>query len=805
MNVSKAWLDEYVETNKEAKEIADKLTMTGTKMEIIEKYGVKVSNVVTGKIVEIKDLDDKLKILTIDVGDKKVKAVAKIADVEVGDITAVALDGAKTANKEVKSSEVMGVMSDAMVCHIEELGLSKDEFGKVKESGMLVFREDTKLGQDVSELLKLGDDVIEFELTSNRPDCYCVQGIAKELSASYFLPFNDIHKEDKIRKDEKKEEIDGFKVNVETENCYRYNLKLIKNVKIERSPLWLEQKLIKCGVRPINNIVDITNYVMLTLGEPLHSFDSSKLAGKNITVRMAKEGEKITVLTGEEKELTENDLVIADQNGPVALAGVMGGLESGITENTTEVAFEAATFKRSTVRLAAKRHNLRTDASAQFEKGLPQEATLRALNTACALVEKLGCGEVVDGYIEIYNKPQEENIISSTYKYLNDFIGTKISKEEIDKIFTTLDMEILEADENKFTVKAPWYRQDLVIKEDLTEEVARLHGFEKLEEINFTKEGTVGIKTKNQKLEDKIKDIMVANGYNEIYTYTFLSMKDYDKLELPKNHELRNCIEIMNPLNSDFTHMRTSVVPTLLDAMRKNIMKKNLEVNLFELAKVFIGKDLVLENKLPKEELVLSLGIYDSKVKKNAYGQKFFELKGAVENVLEKLNIFDYDVERYTENPIYHKGQSAKILVNGEIIAVLGKVNPKVSNNYDLPEETYIAEVSFSKLLELYKEKLEYKELPKFQAAERDLAIVVKEDILTGEIEKEVKQVSNKIEEVKLFDVYQGENIEKGFKSMAYSIKLRDTEKTLDTKEIDETMLNIVKVLENKFNAQIRK
>ncbi len=805
MNVSKAWLDEYVKTNKEAKEISDKLTMTGTKMEIIEKYGAKVSSIVTGKVIKIENLDENTKVLTIDVGEKEVKAVAKIADVEVGDITAVALDGAKTLNKEVHASEVMGVYSEAMVCHVAELGLSKEEFGKVKESGMIIFREDTKLGEDVSKLLKLNDDVIEFELTPNRADCYCVEGIAKELAASYFLPFNDIHKEDKIREDKIVNDIDGLKVSVETDNCYRYNLKVVKNVKIERSPLWLEQKLIKANIRPINNIVDITNYVMITLGQPLHSFDSTKLAGNEIKVRMAKENEKITLLDGEEKTLTKEDLVIADSKNPVALAGVMGGLDSGINENTTTVAFESATFKRGVVRLTAKRNGVRTEASGRFEKGLSEESTLPALNLACSLIEKLGCGEVVDGYIDIYPVKQEKNVITSSYEYISNFIGTKISKETIDKIFTTLEIEILEADDKTFTVRAPYYRKDLEIKQDLAEEVARLYGYDLLEETHFTKEGTVGLKTEKQKLEDKIKDVMVSNGYNEIYTYTFLNKNVYDKLEIPKDDKLRECIEIINPLNADFTHMRTSVVPTLLDAMRKNYIKKNLSVNLFELAKIFLHKEKIAENKLPSENLVLSLGMYDSNVKKKDYGKKFFELKGAVENVLEALSITNYDIERYTENNIYHKGQSAKILVNGEIIACFGKVNPKVSNNFGLPEETYIAEISFEKLLELHKEKLEYTELPKYQAAERDLAVVVKEDLLTLEIEKAIKSVSEKVEQVSLFDVYQGENIEKGFKSMAYAIMLRDLEKTLDTKEIDEIMANVVKTLENKFNAQIRK
>ncbi|MEG0222014.1 MAG: phenylalanine--tRNA ligase subunit beta [Clostridia bacterium] len=808
MNVSVSWLDKYVGANMQPQEIADLLTMTGTKVETLEKFGKKVEKVVVGKVEEISmhPTKDKLKVLKINIENATVTAVANIPDIAVGDVTAVALEGAKTANKEVESSNIDGVTSNAMIVHVEELGLKAAELPNVKESGLVIFPSYIKLGEDVSTLLKLGEEVIEFEITPNRPDCLAVEGIAREFAASTSREFKDIYKDSKITKDTKVENINGLEVKVETENCFRYSLRVIEDVKIEESPLWLQMKLIKSGIRPINNIVDITNYVMVTYGQPLHAFDSSKLSGNKIVVRQAKENEKLELLDETVKNLVAEDLIIADTTSPVAIAGVMGGKLSGINSSTKVVALESATFKRGSVRLSAKRHAVRTDASSRFEKGLPEELTMLALNEACTLIKLLGAGKVIDGYIDVYPNKQAVNKVKTSYKYLTSFIGTEISKEKINEIFRLLDMKVEENDGENFVVIPPMYRQDVAIKEDLAEEVARIYGYEKLNSQSYSGEVTVGVKTRKQKLEDKVKNIMVAGGYSEIYTYTFLNSEDLDKLNIPKEDKIRDCIEVINPLSSDFTFMRTTTVSSMIEALDRNYNKKNANVKLFELGKIFTNKKNITERgELPKEELILSIGAYDAEIKPKDSGKKFFEFKGVVEKVLRGLNIDKYTVERYTESSIYHPGQSAKILVNGEEICYLGKINPRVTKNFNMPEETYIAEINFEKLYSLSKDYVKFIDIPKFPAVERDLAFTVKEDILSGDIVSSIKSISTLIEDVKLFDVYQGSNIEKGYKSMAYSIVLRDKEKTLKAEEIEKIMADILKVLEEKYGAEIRK
>ncbi len=793
MNVSLNWLKEYVDLdeNIDIKEIVERLTITGTKVEKYDKFGEKVENVYTAKVEKIESHpnNDKMTILTLDLNDKTLKAVAKIPDIEVGNIIPVALPGAKIIGKEVEKSIVEGVESDCMVCHINDIGLD-NSFAWCKSSGLLVFPQDVEIGKDINEILGLGDYIIEFEITPNRPDCLAVEGIANELALTFEKECKPIWQY-KSNNFNTVNEIAGVTVKIETSNCGRYTMSVIDDFKISNSSYDMQLKLIKSGIRPINNIVDITNYVMIEVGQPLHAFDFDKINSNEIVVKQASK-EEIVTLDGITRELDENNMVITNGKSTLAIAGIMGGESSAITENTRKIILESANFVRLSIRNTSKKIMLRTDASTRYEKGLPKDLTVYAMNRVLNIIDNKKIGIVKNEIVDVYTKKQEEISINIDYAKINKIIGTNISKEQIDIMLEKINVKV---ENGKALI--PYFREDLQIIEDLAEEIARIYGYDKLDSKLPDSSLTFGEKTKLQKMEDRVKEIVMSKGYNEIYTYTFFNRDLLDKM-MVEDPKLRACIKTANPLSQEFEYMRTTTMPHMLEALEKNYTKKNDKVKLYELGKIFLDGENIQKGELGKEEQVVTIGMYDNE-------KNFYDFKEVIYSVLEYYNILeqDYTIERIEDRNEYHPGISAKIIIDNEIIAEFGKLSPKLKLNYMLPENTFIASIYFDKLVKYAKKEVKFKELPKYPAVERDLSFVIDAEVLSYNIEKELKNIQY-VEQVKLFDVYQGKQIEENKKSMAYSILLRSDKKTLEENEITETMNKVLECIENKFNAKIR-
>ena len=575
--------------------------------------------------------------------------------------------------------------------------------------------------------------------------------------------------------------------------CYRYIARVVKNVKIGPSPEWMKRRLKACGIRSINNIVDITNYVMLEMGQPMHAFDINSIEGKHITVRRAKNGEKITTLDEQERELDENNLVIADDKKAVAIAGVMGGLNSEIEKDTKTVVFESAIFNGGSVRKTAKKVGLRTESSSRFEKGLSSENALRAINRAIELVGLIGAGEAIDGKIDVYPTKQKINKIKLDIEKINNLLGTNLSKQEIIKILEKLDIKV----ENDIAI-APYFRMDLEFLADIAEEVLRIYGYDKLGTTLIKADTTLGVRNKEQKIEKRIKNVLVNNGFSEIYTYGFVSQKDLEKSNI--NEELtKNAIVIMNPLSDEYKLMRPTTIPSMMQILALNVNKKNQNVKLFDISRNYRNINHEIENgEVPLQENILTLGMYGNDV-------DFYTLKGFIENVLESSNINRYEIKKETQNESYHPGRCANLKIGTDVIATIGEVNPEVLQNYDIEKRAYLAEINITKLVKYSKANKKYVEVPKFPAVERDIAIIVDEKIEVGEIEKIITKKSKKwLEEAKLFDIYRDEKIGDNKKSVAYSLIFRDKNKTLSDDEINKIMEEILKELEKTLGATLR-
>ncbi len=796
MVVSLNWLKEYVdlEDNIDIQEIVDKLTMTGSKVETFETFGVPTKEVYTGLVEKIEPhaSNDKLNILTIDIRFRKVIAVAKIPDIEVGDIVPVALPGARVIGKEVKISDVEGMKSECMVCHILDLGLDGKSMPWVKPSGLMVFPKDVEIGIDINKVLGLGDYLIDFEITPNRPDCLSIEGIAKELAVTFGKECKELwqYKEHDFMLSDS---LNGVSVSIESDNCKRYTMNVAENIKVKSSPCDMQVKLIKCGIRPINNIVDVTNYVMLEIGQPLHAFDKNKVNSDKIVIRQSKEDEEIKTLDGTQRVLAKNDLVITDGKIPIAIAGVMGGELSSVDDSTTSVIFESASFVRGSIRNTSKKQVLRTDASSRYEKGLPSELTIHAMNRLVELMNTLNYGIIVNNIIDVYPKLQESITINLNYEKINRVIGIKISENEINKILEDLGIEVKDN-----VAYIPYFRQDLELLEDLAEEVARIYGFEKIPSTLPDTSLTIGTMTYEQKIESKVKELAIASGFDEIYTYTFFSTDTLERMRSNRKNDAFNLVKVKNPLSKDFEYMRTTTMPLMLEALERNYTRKNEDVKLFELGKVFVDADNILKDELVTEKYVLTFGMYDAK-------SSFYYIKAVMENVLNHFNILsdNYDISRIDDMEEYHPGISAKFSKDGEVIAEFGKLSPIVQKRYILPENTYIASIYFDKIIKYANKELKFVELPKYPAVERDLAFVVSKDILSFDIIKEIKSVEN-VEKVTLFDVYEGKQIDENKKSMAYRILLRSNEKTLGEEEISIAMEKIMERLKYAFSIELR-
>ncbi len=792
MNIPIRWLKDYVEINVTPKELSDKLTMIGQAVELIDYKNAELKKIVTGKILKIEGHPDadKLVVCQVDIGEEQVQIVTGAKNVKENDIVPVVLVGGCVAgNHKISKGKLRGVESFGMMCSIEELGFSTKEYPEAAEDGIYIFNENTEIGQDVIELLMLQDEILDVDLTSNRPDCYSIIGIAREASASLNKPFTY---PETTCKNEVKENLDEMlKVEIKDSNCKRYIGRLVKDVKVMDSPMWLKNRLIMSGIRPINNFVDITNYVMLEYGQPLHAFDYDTVKNGHIIVRTAEENEKVVTLDEEERTLTNDIMVIADEEKPLAIAGIMGLNNSKITDGAKFVLFESANFEGSNIRLSSKKIGLRTDSSSKFEKGLDPNLCEEAINRALYLVELLGAGTVVEGKVDVYNDKRTENTVEYSFDRVNKFLGTDLTSEEM---IDCLRRVFIKSDGKIATV--PTFRNDVKTFADISEEIARVFGYDNIVPTLATGEATVGKYTFEQIVDNKIIELLVAKGLLESYVYSFESPKVFDKLNIPADSTLRNTVTINNPLGEDFSIMRTTTANGMLTCLANNFRRKYETVKLFELGKIYTPKQIPV-TELPLEEKYLTIGVYGK-------GEDFYTVKGIVNDLLVRLGVEPSFLPN-TDQSFTHPGRCADVIVGDKKLGIISEVHPKVLSNYSIGTRAYIAQINISELYNIAQLEREYKELPKFPSSRRDIALLVSDDIMVMQIQECIKENGGKIlESINLFDIYTGANLEEGYKSMAFALEFRSNENTLTDVEINEKMEKILKNLKEKLNIDLR-
>lgn len=761
MLVPVKWLKDYVDFDISPKELGDRLTLSGSKLETVEVSGDEIKNVVTGKLIKIEAHPDaeKLSVCQVDINaEEPIQIVTAATNMKEQDIVPVALHGSVLAGgHKIKKGKLRGILSNGMFCSEEELGLAEE--GTCH--GLMILPESTPIGEDIKTVLSMGKAVLDFEITSNRPDCLSILGMARETAATintkYKMP-NFTYKTTSA------ENItDLLKVTIQDPLCRRYISKGVKNVKIQPSPAWMQERLEEAGVRPINNIVDITNFVMLELGQPMHAFDARDIRGNSIIVDRASNDEKFSTLDEIERTLTSDILTIRDGEGAIALAGIMGGLNSEIKDDTTTVFFESANFDGKNIRVSSKNLGLRTESSSRFEKDLDPNLPELAMNRALNLIEELGAGEIMEGIIDLYENPVKPHIIEIDSQWVNKFLGLNITKEEMKSCLDRLDLST-EIVDNTLKVTVPTFRIDLNIKEDIAEEIVRIYGYNNVVSTVPKVVSERSGKTVKQITDDLITDTLLGSGLYESISYSFFGEKDFDKVNIAKDSSLRNAVTIKNPLGEDYKLMRTTSLPSMMGNLARNYSRNNEEARLFEIGKVYIKSEDPYE--LPTEVRTLTIGLYGN--------VDYLDLKGVVENVLETLGIKKVSYERETENPTFHPGKTAKLMVGREFAGVFGEVHPMVNENWKVDERCYIAELYLDVLYKNASDEKKYKPLPKYPAVTRDLAILVDENILVQEIDEIIKkQGANMIEEVKLFDVYKGKQIPEGKKSVAYSLVYR--------------------------------
>ncbi len=795
MDLSRRWLLDYVDVNDiDEKTFADDMTLSGSKVESWSTEGEELKNIVVGQILSLERHPDSdhMWICSVDAGDDApIQIVTGAQNLKVGDYVPAALHNSVVhGGHKITKGKLRGVESCGMLCSLGELGLTVHDFPYAIEDGIFVLGDDCNRtpGMDIKEAIGLNDTVTEFEITPNRPDCLSVVGLAREAAVTFGRKLTVPTNEYKTAGGDVKELLHSVTIDA-PDKCYRYAGAVVKNVRVKPSPKWIRERLRASGVRPINNIVDITNFVMLEYGQPMHAFDLRYLDGGRVIVRNAAEGESITTLDGIERRLSPEMLVIADENKPVAVAGVMGGEFSGIMDDTNTIVFESACFYGPSIRKTAKKLGMRTEASGRFEKGLDPDGCLMSLKRALQLVEELDAGDIVDGVVDVYPNPKQQTVIDFCPDWVNNFIGINVSADEQKKILTDLEFEVKDC-----KIYVPSFRSDVEHKADISEEIARFYGFDKIavRELQGAADGGLD---DFQKFEKLIVSRCIALGLSEIVTYSFISPKAYDKIALPSDSALRKCVVISNPLGEDTGVMRTSMIPSMMDTLSRNYNNRNLSAFLFENGKVYIPNG---EDELPDENRTLSIGMYGD-------GIDFFTLKGKVEALFAAAGVVGYDVEPVTDNPTFHPGRTARFTVENEEVALLGEIHPDVAENYSIGTKVYVASISVDKLFKYQHTKRVYKPSPRFPALTRDLAVVCDRITPVLLLEKLIaKAVGKTLEHISLFDVYQGEQIEKGKKSVAFSLRLRAADKTMTDAEADEAMNKAIKALDV-VGAELRK
>lgn len=798
MNTSLSWIKAYVpDLDVTAQEYTDAMTLSGTKVEGYEKMDADLEKIVIGQILSIERHPDadKLIICQVNVGTETVQIVTGAPNVKEGDKVPVVLDGGRVAGGHdgkmtpggirIKKGKLRGIESCGMMCSIEELGSTREMYPEAPEYGIYIFPKDAVIGESAIKALGLDDVIFEYEVTSNRVDCYSVLGIAREAAATFgkkFVPpvvqatgnSEDAH--------------DYVKVTVkDTDLCPRYTARVVKNIKIAPSPKWMQRRLASNGIRPINNIVDITNYVMEEYGQPMHAYDYDTLAGHEIVVRRAEKGEKFVTLDGQERTMDDSVLMICDGEKAVGIAGIMGGENSMITDDVKTMMFEAACFDGTNIRLSSKKVGLRTDASGKFEKGLDPNNAEAAINRACQLIEELGAGEVVGGIVDVYTTKKEPVRVPFEPEKINALLGTELSKEQMLKYFEAVELAY---DAGTNEIVAPTFRHDIFRTADLAEEVARFYGYDNIPTTLPRGEATTGKLPFKLRIEEVARDIAEYCGFSQGMTYSFESPKVFDKLLLAADSPYRNAIKISNPLGEDFSIMRTVPLNGMLTSLAFNYNHRNKNVRLYELGNVYLPKQLPL-TELPEERMQFTLGMYGE--------GDFFVMKGVVEEFFEKAGLHktaSYDPQ--AGKPFLHPGRQANIIYDGEVMGYLGEIHPAVADKYGIGEKAYVAVLDIPRVVEYASFDRKFEGIAKFPAVTRDISMMVSKDILAGQIETMILQRGGKhLESLNLFDIYEGEQVKKGYKSMAYSLVFRAKDKTMTEDEITSAMKKVYNGLES--------
>lgn len=781
------WLKDYIDIPVDGKTLADDLTLSGSKVEGLENPFDVIQNVVTSKILKIEAHPeaDKLVVCTVDINEEEpIVIVTAATNMKEGDIVPVALHNSTLwEGVSIKKGKLRGIVSNGMFCSEEELGLKE----KGTCDGLMIMPKDTQIGWDIKEALGLDGGILDLEITSNRPDCLSILGLAREAQAIYEKPL----RKPSLSYSATSSHVEPVKVSLDTPLARRYMAREITDVTIGESPEWIKTRLLEAGIRPINNMVDLTNFVMLETGQPLHAFDKREITSGIIRVTEATGGEKFTTLDENERTLKEKTLLINDDKTIIGIAGIMGGLDSEIKEDTTGVILESANFDGVATRNASSYLNLRTEASTRFDKDIDPNLVELAMDRICHLVEKLEIGKVLDYTVDVYNEKRVSNHLDVPVSYINSFLGTKIPEERMVKILSDLEIAT-EAKEGILSIETPTFRNDLFIKEDIAEEIARIYGYNNIEATIPHVNAPRGGRYPHQILRRKLETYLVAQGLYESISYSFISRKDLDKVMIPESSSLRNMVEIRNPLGEDFSVMRTSMLSSMMESLSRNEARSNAEAYLYEIGKVY----LKTENVLPEEKEMLTIGMYGKDL--------FFHLKGIVEVIAEEFALKSISFRR-SENPFFHPGKSADILLGKKVLGSFGEVHPKVLANYNMDETSYVLEMDLLTLYDSADLERKYTEIPKYPSVTRDIAVLVDDTVLVQEMETIFrKQGGNLLESYALFDVYKGSQLPEGKKSVAYNLVYRNKDKTLTDKEVNKVHDKIVRTLEHVLGATLR-
>lgn len=791
MLVPVKWLKKYVDIDETTREIANRVTASGSHVESINTFDG-ISNIVVAKVLDVRKHEnaDKLSLVDLDFGDKET-VVTGAKNMKPGDHVVYAKLGATLPGGiTLGEKEFQGIKSKGMLLSYEELGVSENLVPKNSEDGIIILSDEIKEGTDALEALDLDDSIIEFEITPNRPDCLSILGMAREVASVFDKKIQEPSLEVSNKDGEYLDYFNGVKL--ETENINRFLTAVVKDVEIKESPIYIQNFLRNAGIRPINNIVDFTNFIMLEYGQPLHAYDLDTIEGNSLIVRDGKNGDVVKTIDQTERKIEDGDIVIADGNSnPIGLGGVMGGFDTEVTQNTKNILIEAASFNGESIRKTSKRLALKSEASSRFEKGVPAKLSEFAINRFLKLVEETNSGTIVNGIDGLEDFKDEERVIELRNARSNSLLGLDLSVEESRKYLEALDLET-SVEGDVISVKVPYFRDDLVIEADLIEEIGRLYGFHNIAPKPLVGELTEGLKSDLRMFTDKVRQQAYALGFSEIMTYSFISNKQYDKLNLDENDKLRESIEIMNPLGEDFSVMRTTLIGNMLEAIRKNLNNRQTDLRFSE-----VGNTFKLRDGQSSEEKLLDMSLVGN--------YEYYDLKESFEKLLDKLNISEYRFEREENNPIFHTGRCANITIEGNVVATIGEINPIVLDNFDIEKRVLLLEANLNKLFEYSKEIKRYEKISKYPMVERDIAFVIDKEVESQAILDVIKENGSEyLKFVNLFDVYSGSQIEEGKVSLAYKIGFQSNEFTLKDEIVKETFENIVKGLESNFDIDLR-